>query len=106
MSEIQPTATNMLKDYAATASAADRDVLRRKVGEWVGQVFFGTLLKQMRSQMNPNNPLNGGRAAQTFGTQLDQTVISQWTQSARLEVADKIAQQWIGVKDEVQEQNR
>jgi len=106
MSELTPITTNTLKSYASSASPENREALRKNVREWVGQVFFGTLLKQMRSEMNTDNPFNGGKAGQTFGTQLDQTLISQWSQSSRFDVADKIAEQWTGAKYSAEEQGR
>jgi hypothetical protein len=89
---------SVLKRTAANASPEDRAKLVTNIREFVGQTFFGTLMKQMRSEMNPENPFNGGKAGQTFGTQLDQTLISRWAQSSRLEVADKIARDWTGIK--------
>jgi len=87
-----------MKNYAAQASPQDQEKLRKNVRELIGQTFFGTLMQQMRSQMNPDNPFNGGRMGQAFGAQLDQTLISRWAGSTKFAVADKIAQQWTGIK--------
>lgn len=103
MSTITPITANVLRQYAAGASEEDRARLRQNIREFVGQTFFGTVMKQMRSEMNPDNPLNGGKMAQTFGTQLDQVLISRWAKTARFEAADKIAQQWTGDKGNTQE---
>jgi hypothetical protein len=99
MNSVTPVTNNVLKDLAAQASPENREQLRKKVRELVGQTFFGTLMQQMRSQMDPDNPFNGGRMGQAFGAQLDQTLISKWAGTAKFAVADKIAQQWIGVKE-------
>ena len=93
------TITTNLKSAASQATPEQRKQIQKNIRELVGQVFFGTVLKQMRSQMNPDNPFNGGRMGQAFGNQLDQTLISKWSQSSNFAVADKIAQQWTGVKD-------
>jgi Rod binding domain-containing protein len=98
MTTITSVAVNELKNQAAKASPADREKLLKNVREFVGQTYFGTLMKQMRSEMNPDNPLNGGKAGQTFRAQLDQTLISRWAESSRFEVADKIARDWTGIK--------
>jgi len=97
MNTVNAVAHNVLKESAATASPEEREKLVKDIREFVGQTFYGTLMKQMRSEMNPDNPFNGGKAAKTFGTQLDQLLISRWAQSSRFEVADKIARQWTGV---------
>ena len=48
--------------------------LRPVVKQWVGQTFFGTMLKQARegSLMDQDNPLSGGRGGNAFGSMLDQ----------------------------------
>ncbi len=98
MSAVTSMTANDIKNYAAQASSEDREKLLKNVREFVGQTFFGTLMKQMRSEMNPDNPFNGGKAGKTFRTQLDQTLISRWAESSRFEVADKIAREWTGIK--------
>jgi hypothetical protein len=92
------TATNMLRQFAKTAGPEDRAKLQKNIREVTGQVFFGTVLKQMRSEMDPDNPFNGGRAGQMFGTQLDQILISRWAGSTNFKVTDKIAKAWTGTK--------
>ncbi len=99
MSTIEPVTSNVIRKYAATASPEEQDRLLKNIREFVGQTFYGALMKQMRSEMNPDNPFNGGRAGRTFQTQLDQTVISRWAESSRFEVADAIARQWTGIKE-------
>ena len=48
--------------------------LRPVVQQWVGQTFFGTMLKEARqgSLIDQDNPLSGGRGGQAFGSMLDQ----------------------------------
>jgi hypothetical protein len=98
MSTINSVAVNELKVQAAKASPEEQAKLMKNVREFVGQTFFGTLMAQMRSEMNPDNPFNGGKGGQTFRAQLDQTLISQWAKTSRFEVADKIARDWTGIK--------
>lgn len=92
--------TNVLKaSYASpAASAQDKAALRQNIRELVGQTFFGEIFKQMRSEMNPSNPFNGGRGAQTFRGQLDQLLINRWSSTDQFKVADAIAGRWIGDK--------
>lgn len=53
---------------AATAKNAD---LNRYAQKWVGQTFFGTLLKQVRESPFKNEMMSGGRGGQAFGSMLD-----------------------------------
>jgi Rod binding domain-containing protein len=101
MKTVQSMTANVLRTYAAGAAPEQQEQLKKNIREMVGQVFFGTLMKQMRSEMNPDNPFNGGKVGQTFGTQLDQTLISRWASSVRFDVAEKIAREWTGVKETV-----
>ncbi len=49
------------------------DQLRPVARQWVGQTFFGTMLKQAReSSFAEDSPLSGGRGGQAFGSLLDQ----------------------------------
>lgn len=103
MTTVTPMTSNVLRDFSARATPAQRAELKKNIREMVGQVFFGTLMKQMRSEMDPENPFNGGKVGRTFGAQLDQTLISQWAVSGRFDVADKIAEQWTGIKGYAEE---
>ncbi len=98
MNGINNVHTNILRTYAANASATHQAELKEKIRQVVGQVFFGTLLKQMRSEMDLSNPLNAGRAGQTFASQLDQFLLERLGKSKQFAPAEKIAQSWTGIK--------
>ena len=67
-----------LAPTTAAPASSGRDALAAKlrpvVQQWVGQTFFGTMLKQARenSLVDQDNPLSGGRGGQAFGSLLDQ----------------------------------
>ncbi len=98
MSGIGQVHTNTLRAYAAGASPEQQAELKKTISQVVGQVFFGTLLRQMRSQLDMSNPLNAGRAGQTFASQLDQFLLERLGKSGRFSAGEKIAQMWTGVK--------
>jgi Rod binding domain-containing protein len=52
--------------FAAAAPAADDEQLRRHVQTFVGQAFFGTLLKQMRESPFRSDLFSGGNAGQAY----------------------------------------
>jgi len=98
MNGVNKVHTNVLRAYAANASSAQQAELKEKIRQVVGQVFFGTLLRQMRSQLDMSNPLNAGRAGQTFASQLDQFLLERLGKSKQFAPAEKIAQMWTGLK--------
>ena len=56
----------------ATAMGSQHDRLVEQARVWVGQTFYGTLLKQMRDSPFRSELLDGGRGGQTFGAMFDQ----------------------------------
>ena len=47
------------------------NALTKQAQKWVGQTFFGTLLKQVRESPFKNEMMSGGRGGQAFGSMLD-----------------------------------
>ncbi len=70
------------------AAGASPDQLRSAAQQWVGQTFFGTLLKEARAtNLGPkDSPLSGGRGEQAFGSMLDQHL----SEGASRGVGDKL----------------
>lgn len=52
------------------ASASSSGELREKVGEFVGQIFYGTLLRQMQESKLKGEYFHGGRGEEVFKAQL------------------------------------
>ena len=50
--------------------------LRPVARQWVGQTFFGTMMRQARDSplADKDSPLNGGRGGEAFASLLDQTL--------------------------------
>ena len=77
---IQPStwaANDALQTYQAapkppTAEAADKKELRETFDAFVGQVFYGEMLKAMRRTVDEPAYFHGGRAEEMFQQQLDQ----------------------------------
>ncbi len=83
-------ATNAVSTQMLTANAAanaskqpsvsDKNALTHvKFNEFVGQTFFGQLLKSMRSSVGKPAYFNGGQAEEIFQQQLDQTLAEKLT---------------------------
>ncbi len=79
----------------APGSAAHRPVARnandrKKVGEFVGNVFYGTLIKQMQASKLKGPVMHGGRGEEVFGGQLGMELAKRMGQSANNPLADRI----------------
>lgn len=55
--------------------AVRHEELTRQAQQWVGQTFFGVLLKQMRESPFRSDLFEGGRGGQAFGPLFDQKLI-------------------------------
>ena len=62
------------------------DELREKFTQFVGEAFYGQMIKAMRSTVGKPAYFHGGRAEEVFKGQLDQTMAEQLTKTTRLEV--------------------
>lgn len=68
---------------APTAPQADEPEVRKAFDDFVGEVFYGQLLKSLRSTQHEPAYFHGGRAEEMFQQQLDQTLVEHITQSQR-----------------------
>lgn len=62
--------------------------LREKFTEFVGQAFFGQMLKAMRSTVGKPAYFHGGRAEEVFQGQLDQTMSEHLTEASASKLAE------------------
>jgi hypothetical protein len=65
---------------------------RRRVGEFVGNIFFGTLLRQVQASNLKGTILHGGRGEEAFGGQLALELSKRIGESAKNPLADRIYQ--------------
>jgi Rod binding domain-containing protein len=71
------------------ASPADKaEKLHSTFTQFVGQTFFGQMIKSMRSTVGPAAYFNGGQAEKIFQSQLDQTIADQMTKASAERFAD------------------
>ena len=62
--------------------------LREAFDTFVGQTFYGQLLKAMRSTVNKPAYFHGGRAEEVFQSQLDQLLIEEVSHASAERVSD------------------
>jgi peptidoglycan hydrolase FlgJ len=66
----------------------NESALRGKFTEFVGQAFFGQMLKSMRATVGKPAYFHGGRAEEVFQSQLDQTMSEHLTEASASKIAE------------------
>jgi peptidoglycan hydrolase FlgJ len=74
----QPLASSALQRPSAAASPE----LREAFTDFVGQTFFGELLKQMRATVDKPTLFHGGMGEDIFQSQLDQVLVERMTDAS------------------------
>jgi hypothetical protein len=65
----------------APAAGSDNPPLRKAFDNFVGETFYGQMLKSMRSTLSTPAYFNGGRAEEVFTQQLDQVLAQKLSHS-------------------------
>jgi hypothetical protein len=72
----------------ATRGGRDTPELRETFQEFVGQTFFGELMKQMRATLDKPAFFHGGLGEDIFQSQLDQIVVERMSQTSAKTFSD------------------
>src|SRR4051794_22280601 len=70
------------------AKTNGKEEVHDKFSQFVGETFYGQMLKSMRSTVGKPAYFNGGRGEQVFQGQLDQTMAQQMTKASASKLAD------------------
>jgi len=71
-------------------AGGDVAAARQAARQFVGEAFFGLLLKELRKSTSTEHLLGGGRGEATLQPQLDQFVVERLATSRNFPVADAI----------------
>ncbi len=90
--KINPSQLQTIQPLRPAATTAAQQIeeakeVRDTFRTFVGEAFFGQMLKSMRSTQGESAYFNGGQAEKVFRGQLDQALAQEMTESS----ADKIA---------------
>ena len=66
----------------------DTPELREAFTDFVGQTFFGELVKQMRSTVHKSEFFHGGMGEDIFQTQLDQIMVERMSKTSAKSFSD------------------
>lgn len=74
---------------SASASAQQED-MRRRVGEFVGGVFYGTLLREVQASKLKGKYMHGGRGEEVFQSQLNVELAKKLGGATNNPIADRL----------------
>jgi hypothetical protein len=84
---------------AASALPGDRPELREAFTAFVGQTFFGELVRQLRASV-PKSPLtHGGFGEDVFQSQLDQVLVERISQASAPRLSEPMYQLLLARRD-------
>ncbi len=92
-------ALETLSQRAASSKQAD---MREKVGDLVGNIFYGTLLRQMQESKLKGEYFHGGRGEEVFRAQLGMELAKRMGQSPTDPMANMIYDSFVrrqGIED-------
>jgi len=104
--KINPTQLNVIRPLKpGAASSAQQIAEAREVRDtfrtFIGESFFGQMLKSMRSTQGKPAYFHGGHAEEVFRGQLDQTLAQEMTKSSADKIADPMFRQQFPQQAEV-----
>ena len=70
------------------------NALRKKVESFVGQTFFGQLLKQMRESPFKSDLFNGGRGGEMFTSMLDGVIAERMGRGAGSKIVNAVVKRF------------
>jgi len=77
-----------LGDEAATSTPESTDELKTAFHDFVGQTFFGEMIKAYRSSQQPSKYFHGGRAEEIFQGQFDQVLTEKLSEASASKIAE------------------
>jgi len=104
--KINPTQLNAVHPLKSTGTnaaqqIADAKEVRDTFRSFIGESFFGQMLKSMRSTQGKPAYFHGGHAEEVFQGQLDQTLAQEMTKSSADKIADPMFRQQFPQQAEV-----
>ena len=84
----ETTLRQRLEEEARQTTDTSSPELREKFNEFVGQTFFGTLVKAMRKTVDKPAYFHGGRGEEVFQAELDRVFVEELTESTASQIAE------------------
>ena len=84
------TATSVVAPKPPSSAAAEDPQLRKTFDSFVGETFYGQMLKSMRKSVDKPAYFHGGRAEEIFTQQLDQVLTKKLSESSGNHLSDSM----------------
>ncbi|NOY29780.1 MAG: hypothetical protein GXP28_06265 [Planctomycetes bacterium] len=96
--KINPTQLQTIRPLKPDAASAEQQIAEAKevrdtFRTFIGESFFGQMLKSMRNTLDKPAYFHGGHAEEVFRGQLDQTLAQEMTKSSADKIADPMFRQ-------------
>lgn len=89
-------ATTSTQPPVNAAAQKRRDDLREAIDQVIGSVFFGPLMKTMRSSAFKGEIGHGGRGEEIFRAQLDQILVERAGTATSYELSNVLFDRFVG----------
>ena len=104
--KINPTQLNVIRPLKPSAASAAQQIAEAKEVRdtfrmFIGESFFGQMLKSMRNTQGKPAYFHGEHAEEVFRGQLDQTLAQEMTKSSADKIADPMFRQQFPKQAEV-----
>jgi len=104
--KINPTQLHVISPLKPSAASSAQQIAEAKevrdtFRTFIGESFFGQMLKSMRSTQGKAAYFHGGHAEEVFRGQLDQTLAQEMTKSSADKIADPMFRQQFPQQAEV-----
>jgi len=104
--KINPTQLHVIRPLKPNAASAAQKIAEAKevrdtFRTFIGESFFGQMLKSMRTTQGKPAYFHGGHAEEVFRGQLDQTLAQEMTKSSADKIADPMFRQQFPKQAEV-----
>jgi len=96
--KINPAQLDLVKPLRTGAPTAaqqlgDAQEVKDTFRQFIGEAFFGQMMKSMRSTQDKPAYFHGGQAEEVFRGQLDQTLAQEMTKASADQIADPMFRQ-------------
>jgi len=96
--KINPSQLDLIKPLRTGAPSAEQQLgnakeVQEKFRTFIGEAFFGQMMKSMRSTQGKPAYFHGGHAEEVFRGQLDQTLAQEMTKASADTIADPMFRQ-------------
>lgn len=108
--KVNPVQLNAVRPLRPSANSAEQQVADAKqvhdtFRTFVGEAFFGQMIKSMRSTQGKPAYFHGGQAEEVFRGQLDQTLAQEMTEASSDQIADPMFRQQFPQQAELLERH-